>query len=96
MGATRWITTSGTSLALTRFPAWTSKLPVRPDRGERIWPSLRLGLGEHAAERSLSRAALAHSMPACVARADSRATSALVLAWSDWERETTPALASLA
>ena len=36
IGETWWITTSGTSLAFTRLPACTSRLPVRPEIGERI------------------------------------------------------------
>jgi hypothetical protein len=37
MGDIWWITTSGTSFTFTRLPACTSRLPVRPEMGARIW-----------------------------------------------------------
>ena len=39
------MTTSGTSFAFTRLPAWTSRLPVRPEIGERICGIIQVEFG---------------------------------------------------
>ena len=90
MGETRWITTSGTSLSFTRFPALTSRLPVRPLRGARIWQWLRSRRAFATAASSAASAALAVSMLAWVARAEAVAASAVDWAWSNCERGVRP------